>query len=249
MKITASIVTYNNEETIRKCLDSIKIQIEGLDFKLYVIDNGSMDSTMEIVKDYDFAELIRSFDNVGFGKGHNRVLPLLNSDVHFVINPDVVVNEPVFSELAESLSTHEDAVMATPMILNPDGSEQKLPKLRPTLRYLLVSKLPLFHHYRDAYTRSSETFTHAEPIDFCTGCFFAIKTEAFKELKGFADEYFMYFEDADLTRRAQKLGTVYFIPNVHVIHHWQRANMKSISGIIRYFKSMFQFFQKWGWRF
>ena len=74
-----------------------------------------------------------------------------------------------------------------------------------------MSKFKPFNHYRDEYTRKNEVFKKPTEIDSCTGCFFLIRTELFKKLNGFDRHFFMYYEDADLSRRAKKISKAYFL--------------------------------------
>ena len=52
MKVTGSIVTYNNSNIIYQCIQSVLEQTQDIDFTLYVVDNGSTDKTPEIIKDH-----------------------------------------------------------------------------------------------------------------------------------------------------------------------------------------------------
>jgi GT2 family glycosyltransferase len=68
-------------------------------------------------------------------------------------------------------------------------------------------------------------------------------------MRGFSTGYFMYFEDADLTRRVKKAGyDVIFYPDTWVYHDWHRDNTGSIRGIARFLKSMCRYFRIWGLR-
>ena len=74
-------------------------------------------------------------------------------------------------------------------------------------------------------------------IDFCTGCFMFCRTEALKKVGGFDEEYFLYFEDADLTRKMQSVGKTMFVPSIRVIHGWQRENHKNAKAASTMIKS------------
>ena len=68
-----------------------------------------------------------------------------------------------------------------------------------------------------------------------------------KQLGGFDRRYYMYFEDADLSREVRKLGyDVVFYPLTTAVHMWRRENTKSIKGIFRFLTSMVKYFCKWG---
>ncbi len=91
--VSGSIVTFNNISTIEKTLETIFTQTKDIDFKLYIVDNGSSDGTPEFVeKNYPQVSVIRNEKNVGFGAGHNIIINSVESSYHAIINPDIVLN-------------------------------------------------------------------------------------------------------------------------------------------------------------
>ena len=229
--LSACIVTYNNADKISTVVSSIRSYTNDVDYKLYISDNGSSDSTVDnaLAADKD-AVVLKNGSNLGFGKAHNVCIPYLNSKYHAVINPD--------------LDEHGDVVMVTPKILYPDGREQVLPKRNPSLKYLLGRRLPIFKKAVNEYTMSDTVIDKPIQIEFCTGCFFVIRTDIFKKLGGFDDRFFMYFEDADLTLRASEYGKAIFLPEYSVIHSWERSSSKSIKYLLIHIISMLKFLIK-----
>lgn len=248
MKVTGSIVTYNNGNIIYQCIQSVLEHTQDIDFTLYVVDNGSTDNTTEIVKKHfdGQVKLIENGRNLGFGKAHNRVIAKVRSDYHAVINPDITLAENTISKLCGYMEEHKDVMMTTPKILNDDGTEQYLPKYCPSIRYVIISKLKPFRYLRKRYTRQEEVFTNPTEMEFCTGCFFVVRTGLIKELKGFDPRYFMYCEDADLSRRVRQRGKIIFYPMACATHKWERDNTRSMRGVLRFMTSLFQYFCKWG---
>lgn len=72
-----------------------------------------------------------------------------------------------------------------------------------------------------------------------------IRTTIFKEQQGFDERFFMYFEDADLSRRVRKKADIVFYPNTFVYHAWKRDNTRSLKGIKIFLTSMVKYFWKW----
>lgn len=250
IKMSGCIVTYNNAPIISECIKSILRWTRDFDFTLYISDNNSTDGTVELIrKKFPEVIILENRKNIGFGEGHNRAIKKLDSKYHFVINPDIFVTQDVFGPMTDYLEHHKNAAMITPRILNDDGTEQLLPKRNPTIRYVIISKLKPFKHYRQLYTCELEKLDKPTTVDFCTGCFFGIRTSVFKKLKGFDKRYFMYMEDADLSRMVRRRYQIIFYPEVFVYHKWSRENTRSIKGITRWFKSMVKYFMKWGWEF
>lgn len=250
INVSACIVSYNNSDKILPTFQSIFKYTNDVNLTVYLSDNGSNDNTTEIVKkNFPQVIIIDNKKNKGFGYGHNQVIDKIKSDYHFVINPDILLSQDTISELVTKMEQDNKIIMATTKILNTDGSEQYLPKRNPRLRYLIGGRLEkhaeVFKKYRDIYTMRNEIITGPLDIEFCTGCFFGIKTEIFKKLGGFDDRFFMYFEDADISRRANKLGRVVFFPDVTVTHQWERASSKTLKFFLIQLSSMFKYMIKW----
>ena len=251
-RISACIVSYGGFEEVCAAVRSILAYCGGPDFTLYLVDNASPDGTGERLAAEDFGpcvQLICLPENVGFGAGHNTVLPLLTSDYHFVINPDITLREPVMEGICAWLDDHPEAVMATPRMFFPDGREQILPKRKPTLLGLLARQgVPGLKRFGDRYAMLDEDLSRPTPIEFCTGSFFCIRTAVFRKIGGFDEGYFMYVEDADITQKARQEGLVYFLPQFFACHAWHRAPGSRLGPFVRQLRSMIRYFRKWGFR-
>ncbi len=249
LKVTGSIVTYNQSELAAETVRSVLNATKGVDFSLFVIDNGSSDGTADRIERIGGATVLRQNANLGFGKAHNRVLDRIRSAYHVVINPEIRLDADVISELVAYLEKNPDVAMVTPKICNADGTEQHLPMRTPKLRYLLGGRLAKlgrpFSSWRAEYTYADHPQDKPFEIDFCTGCFFVIRTDIFQKLGGFDERFFMYFEDADLTRRAKQFGKVIFYPMANVTHFWERSSAHSLHYFMIHLRSMFQYFRKW----
>ncbi len=249
MKISASIVSYNNKEKIVECIRSLYANTKEAELDLFVIDNASSDDTVKAIEEeFPQVTLIRNSENTGFGGGHNKVIPLLSAKYHAVINPDIKIDTDVLKSLTDFMEHHKDCGMITPRILNDDGTEQFLPKRRPKFRFVFISHLPGFRYLRDRYTMKYHNFREPEIIENCTGCFFVIRRALFEGLGGFDERFFLYFEDADLARRVSGYRNIYFYPDAYVYHGWQRDNVKSLNGIKHFIISYFKYTFKWLWR-
>ena len=250
-KVSICIVTYNNEEEILNLIKSIYLFTVGIDFKIYIVDNNSKDETIKLItKNFPDIKIIKSRKNLGFGKAHNLVLNKINSDFHIIINPDIILKSNAVMDLLDYLKMHNDVVIATPKIVGLDNKPQFLPKKDPKIEYMLAGKLEKYSNYfsflRKEYTMQNQSCSNIPfCIDFCTGCFMVIRTEIFKKLNGFDKRFFMYLEDADLSRRARKYGKIMFLPNVEVFHTWHRESSKNIKFFLIHLVSMFRYFIKW----
>lgn len=245
--LTVSVVVYNAENTIEKLLSSLFEHTQGLKFKVYVIDNNSTDKTVNIVKQFTDVCLIETGENRGFGAGHNKVLGV-SSKYHAIINPDIVFCENTLKILFDYMEQNKNCVLSTPKILNADGTEQFLPKRKPSLKYMLFGRLSRiikpFQKYRDEYTMKNHIFENPENIEVATGAFMFIRTEFFKRIKGFDERFFMYLEDFDLCNRLKPFGNIVFCGNTSVIHDWEGGSSKSLKLLKIHILSTIKYFIK-----
>ena len=245
-QVSAGIVTYNNVSEIVFCLNSLIETTKGMNVEIYVLDNHSSDDTVSVIRKYfPRVHLIESSENLGFGRGHNEILKRISSEFHMVVNPDIQFTPEVVSKITAFMCHYPEVGIVTPKIRNADGSEQFLPKRDPKFSYVILSKFRPFYFFRDEYTRADEVFNKPTRILSSTGCFFMIRTDMFRKVNGFDEQFFMYFEDADLSRRVRKKSAIVFYPNAFVYHAWKRDNTRSFRGIKIFLISMLKYFWKW----
>jgi len=257
MKLTVSIVTYNNEPVIRKALSSIEkstLRQTG-DCEVLVVDNASTDNTAAVVtREFPGVTLIRSQNN-GFGAGHNKAIKEIQgkSGYHLVMNPDIYFDETVLEKLADFMDKHPDVGLTMPKILYPDHRVQYLCKLLPTpfdsigRRFIPGFLKPLFKKRFDAYEFKNRGYDRQMEVPHLSGCFMLIRTAVFEEIGLFDERFFMYMEDVDLSRRIHaRYKTVYY-PGVHIYHEFHRGSYKGLKNLKYHIVSAVKYFNKWGW--
>ncbi len=250
-RVSACVVLYRSGaqalETLR-CLEASVPRPE-----VFVVDNHSCDGLAEQAAErFRWIHLLPQAENLGFGRGNNAVLPLLRSDYHLLCNPDVTFAPELIAAMTAWMDAHPEAVILTPRVMNPDGTEQFLPKGEVTVRRLLGGRLErlggCFRRWRREFTLADEQVTAPRKVRFATGCFLLIRTEAFRSLGGFDPRFFLYQEDTDLSRRAEALGDIVYHPGMTVTHAWARENTRTLRGNLRQVRSILQYFHKWGWK-
>lgn len=246
--VSGSIVTFNNISTIVKTLETIFNETKDIDFKLYIVDNGSTDGTPEYIeKNFPQVTVIRSGKNVGFGAGHNIVINSVESRYHAIINPDIVLNENAIKKMADYMEENPDIGLLSPRICFPDGRDQILGKRNPRLKYLVASRLRGDEPSKllREYAMLDSDLSKPIQIENATGCFMFLRTEILKNIGGFDDGYFMYFEDADLARRVNEISKCVYYPYAIVNHVWGRDSKRNFKLMCVHIDSMFRYFRKW----
>lgn len=248
IRVTGCIVTYNNMSTINSTLQSLFEYTKDIDFKLYVVDNVSTDGTVDFIKhNYPKVELIEQKKNLGFGAGHNVVIDLIDSDYHFIINPDIVLIENSIRKMVDYLESNADIGLLSPKICYPDGREQILGKRNPHLKYIFASRFRSdeMSSLLKEYAMLDTDLSNPVDIENATGCFMAFRTSVLKKIGGFDKRYFMYFEDADITREVNFVSRAVFYPDTVVSHVWNRDSKKNYKLLAIHIHSMLKYYLKW----
>jgi GT2 family glycosyltransferase len=181
---------------------------------------------------------------LGFGANHNQAFKLSDKPYFCVLNPDVSLYKDPFKELLLCLEDSSIGV-AAPVVFNKTGNIEDSFRHFPT-PISLVKKL-LFR-FKDEYSAS----INSELIfpDWCAGMFLIFKKEVFKELNGFDESYFLYYEDIDICLRTWRSGKKVAVSKVSCIEHLaQRDSHKNLIYLKMHITSILRFFYKHLFRF
>lgn len=91
-------------------------------------------------------------------------------------------------------------------------------------------------------------FTKPFQVPFGQGSFLVVRSELFKDLGGFDDNFFMYCEDADLCRGVNQVSKLMYFPGARVIHKWEAGSHRNKTLFKYHVQSMKYYFKKWGWK-
>lgn len=253
IKVSGCIVTYNSKGKVDATIESLLSQTKGVDFTLYIVDNASSDGTAEYIKNkYPEVIVIKSGKNAGFGAGHNMVIPMLDSDYHVIINPDIILKQDVITVLSDFAQSDSRIGLLSPEVRFEDGRLQMLAKRNPTVRYLgnhWMHKGDEPNRLMTEYCMLDMPENEAFEITNATGCFMFFRTAAFIEVGGFDERFFMYLEDCDITRRVSKRYKVMFCPHATVYHLWERESKRNPRLFVIHVHSILKYFFKWGFKF
>jgi hypothetical protein len=108
---------------------------------------------------------------------------------------------------------------------------------------------PYFKRRLESYEMRDVGYEHSCDVPFVSGAFMFCRTQVLREVGGFDERFFLYFEDADLSRQVQNHGyrTVFF-PEVSVIHEWKRIAYKNLHGAMIFLQAAYLYFRKWGFK-
>jgi hypothetical protein len=201
--------------------------------------------------------------NLGYGRAVNRVLPELrrrNGDRTMpvwigALNTDLCWSAGTFETMLAWLEGQPEVVMAVPAIHDPAGAPQRLCKRDPTVLALLSRRfLPKalkptwLRRYDAAYVMTERDLASSFDVPYLSGCCMLIRRQDFEAVGGFDEHFFLYLEDADITRRLRQRGRCVHLPVAEVCHNWGRGNHRSLRLTAVNLHSAWIYFRKWGWR-
>lgn len=216
MQVATIIVNWNNLKDTRECLDSLTL-IQYKNHKVFLVDNGSTDSSYEILsKEYPSVIHLRSKENLGFAGGNNlgikealrqgaEALILLNNDT--VILNDIVDSFVAFhKQMPKAILGGRVYQYHDKEAIDHLGGIWNEEQLNFQLFAKNLRELPL-------------TFDLPIELDYIVGCLMFIPRELFETIGLFDERFFLIWEESDLCFRAKKIGFKnFYIPDPMISH-------------------------------
>jgi N-acetylglucosaminyl-diphospho-decaprenol L-rhamnosyltransferase len=242
------IVNYASWPLTLRCIESLDATGYG-DFETIVVDNDSTEPPGLPAG----VRLIRNKENVGFARAHNRGIAASTGEIVILINPDTVVEKSFFDDLEAYFEESPKVGIVGPRILEADGELQlsarrEISALSGLLgRTSLLTRLfPKSSIVKSQFPAVTEGF-HPSAVDWVSGACMAIRRETLRGIGPLDERFFMYFEDADLCRRARTSGwLVYYLPQVEIIHQTGASSRSKPRAIWLLHKSAFLYHRKHG---
>jgi hypothetical protein len=234
MDLGIVIVNWNVRDLLAACLDSVYADLaqSRLRAAVCVVDNGSSDGSVEMLRaQFPHTRLIES-ENRGMGAGNNIGLRALMDAYEpfalFILNPDTVIHAGALKTLTTFLRDHPCAGVAAPKLLNPDGSLQhagfRFPGLRqaaldlfpPAGRWYRLVNSPFNGRYPEAWYARGAPFR----VDHTLGAAFVARRTAIEACGLFDETFHMYCEEIDWQWRMARAGWErWLVPGAAVTHY------------------------------
>jgi GT2 family glycosyltransferase len=239
--VTVVVVTWNALPWLERCLDSVR----GHD--VVVVDHGSTDGTLELLRDrYPDVRVVEQ-ENKGMGGGNNAGMRLADGRYFFLLNSDAWVVDDGLDRLVAHADAHPEAAVVGPRLLNPDGTLQRSVRAEPTLwrlatEYLFIRKLaPNTRLLNPLYAGGFRHDVDAE-VDWLYGPALLVRRDAADAVGLFDEDFFMFSEEVDWMTRFRRAGwKVLFHPGAEVVHvggasHGGRLYVENLRGHLRFMR-------------
>ena len=252
MDVSIIIVNYNTKELLRNCLESIFKQTKNIFFEVIVVDNDSLDESIAMIKsEFPQVILIENKENLGFGTANNRGVAVSSGEYILFLNSDTVLRNNAILLFYNYARKNNKSLLGgylidenNNVIHSYENYSKPIKSLIRLLYYsfpaLLKLKLFLFSEKKQLSSTVSCLM-----VDYITGADLFINKTVFKEIGGFDENIFMYFEDDDLCRRAKKYGYASFIiPGLRIVHLEGKSISSKGEKLLIYEESLIYYFRK-----
>ncbi len=234
MDVSIIIVSYNTQQMLDDCISSIMAHTKDVEYEIIIVDNDSKDETcMMLETKYPRVKLIKSRENLGFGRANNLGMQKAKGKYLFLLNSDTILLNnalKIFFDFAENSQLKIGALGA--ILKSPDGSNchsfGKFLTLRGELRDVVAKYLKFLKDDSKFHPKSVDK---PMPVDYITGADMWVPQLVYKQLGGFDPSFFMYCEEVDWQRRMSDAGYVRLIINGPEIIHLEGGSDKNKTNI------------------
>jgi hypothetical protein len=212
--VAVIVINYNGLKLLSRCLSSV-LDTKYPSYDVYLIDNGSIDGSVEYVRQkYPSIKIIRNSNNLGFAAAYNRAISQIAVEYIVLLNNDTeILNSRWLHHLVQI--ANEDpkvAAVATKMVSMKDQRH---------LESVGIMGVRFWRGFADigkGETDAGQYPRSFEPFGFCGGGAL-LRREVFLKAGEFDEKFFLYTEDIDLSWRLRLLGwKIRFCPDARVAH-------------------------------
>ena len=249
--VSIIIVTYQSQDEVLDCLNSIYNNVDGLTFEIIIADNCSTDNTVKLIQSkFPDIILVENKINMGFSFANNIASKDAKGDFLFFLNPDSILFENSIKILLSEYKSDNKKGIIGPVIKNIDKSIQLSSGLKPSISATLFEAFGLYLFLPNTlfgYRKNLESMKDLQ-VDWVSGACFLISKKVFNNLKGFDENFFLYLEDVDICLRTKtQMGKNILLTSKTSIIHKSGKSSKNSSFLskISSYKSKLYFHKKY----
>ena len=216
--VSVVVVTFNALPWIERALESVR------GHETIVVDHGSTDGTLELVRErFPEARLIEQ-ENKGLGGGSNAGMRVASGAYFLLLNSDAWALDDAVERLAAFADEHPEAAIVGPKLLNPDGSLQRSVRGVPSVwrlatEYLFLRKLAPRSRALNSFYGAGFDHDEVREAEFLMGACLLVRREAADTVGLFDEDFFMFSEETDWCYRFRQAGWhVLFTPEAEFVH-------------------------------
>ena len=236
MRTVVSVINHGHGKLLSLLLSDLNEFCSGEDLKI-VITNNVCDEDL-VISDTDFdVQVVNNLRPRGFGANHNSVFNNNYGEFFCILNPDIRLNANPFEVLRSQLDVAGSGV-TLPLVLNSLGKHEVSVRKFPTPATILGK---LFGRNSDAI--NTQSLSNTVEVDWGGGMCMLFNWRAYREVCGFDETFFLYYEDVDICGRMWLGGkSVLFCPRISVVHDGQRTSHSNLKFFFWHLTSMLRYF-------
>ncbi len=220
------IVSFKSIDYLARCLQSIQLNLKNLEHEIIVIDNASGDESVETLKrDFPKIILIENKENLGFSTANNQGIKISRGQYILLLNNDTEILPGSLEAMVDTLKQSPGTGMLGCLLLNPNHTIQesfggKLGFTQEFLRKIFLNKF--YQHSDQPWAKIVLNWMHSteKDVDWIRGTCMLFQREALTDVGLMDENFFMYFEDVDISLQLRLKGWgVRFTPKASIIHH------------------------------
>jgi N-acetylglucosaminyl-diphospho-decaprenol L-rhamnosyltransferase len=222
LDLSIIIVNWNTRDLLIQCLQSVYDTTSNLDLEVVVVDNASTDGSQAVVRQqFPHIHLISNRENVGFARANNQAMRASKGRYALLLNSDALLLANAVQVMISLAEANPRAGIIGAQLLNPDGSFQASHAPFPNLwqEFLILSGAGrmLYGHWYPS--RGPQEDQGPQMVDYVEGACMLVRREAFEDVGGLDEGYFMYAEEVDWCYAMREKGwQVWYQPAAQVTH-------------------------------
>ncbi len=244
-ELSLVLVTYNSREFLDNCLNSLTAGLKHIPHEIIVVDNASQDGTADrIAEAYPGVRLFRNPENLGYPKANNQGIAAASGPIILLLNPDTEVAPGVLERLLSEFELRPEAGGVAPVLRLPSGAIQVSFGKRIGLGAEILKKL-VGNRY---LSRRADRKKEVREMGWLGGACLLIRKEVLEKIKGFDENFFLYFEDIDLCYRIRAAGwKLLLFPGLEIRHLGGGSTSgAALFSRYHYRRSQIYFYRKYG---
>ena len=232
LDIAVIIVSYRCARYTIESLRSLQTELSDseVSIRAIVVDNASGDAPAiaQAILDNNWSawvSLIVAPRNGGFGFGNNlgidRAYAAGSPAYFYLLNPDAQIRPGAIDALVRFMERHPEVGIAGSSFENPDGSDWPIAFRFPTLLSEIDTGLQIGVVTRvlSRWVVARHMSKTPKMVDWVSGASMMLRPQLLSAVGGFDENYFLYFEETDLSRRARVMGfETWYVPQSRVMH-------------------------------
>jgi len=220
IKVAVVILNWNGAKLFAKFLPSVIRNSAGENCKIIVADNGSTDTSLEVLKtNFPEVSIIELGTNYGFAEGYNQALARIDADYFVLLNSDVEVTPGWIESCIKLFEENPEIAAVQPKILSY-GKPHLFEYAGATGGFIDKFGYPFCRgRILNQIEADISQYNQSTPIFWASGACMFVKAETYTKAGGLDGDFWAHMEEIDLCWRLKSMGyKIWYQPESVVFH-------------------------------